>query len=112
MIALTDSKNAYVYAATLDLRIPGRPKDYYILKLVKKVGKYRTIVIDRGYVTLSLVENLFLKGYYLVGTIKRYRNIPQEILNFKMNTSTYRRQRDRSKACEESHDESAPTEVK
>jgi hypothetical protein len=73
MIALNDSKNAYTYAAVLDIRLPGRSKDYYIFQLARKVGKFRTIVIDRGYTTLSLVEKSFKKGFYVVGTIKRLK---------------------------------------
>jgi hypothetical protein len=61
MVSLNDSKNAYTYAAVLDIRLPGRSKDYYIFQLAHKVGKFRTIVIDRGYTTLSLVEKLFKK---------------------------------------------------
>jgi hypothetical protein len=84
MIALNDSKNAYTYAAILDIHLSGRSKDYYIFKLARKVGKYRTIIIDRGYATLSLVRELYEKGFYVVGTIKKYRKIPKEILEAKM----------------------------
>ncbi len=84
MIALNDAKNAYTYAAILDTRETGTAKEKYILKLVGKVGKYRTVVLDRGYVTISLAEKLLKKGFYVVGTIKRYKNIPQEILKFKI----------------------------
>ncbi len=41
-------------------------------------------MLDRGYVTISLAENLLKKGFYVVGTIKRYKNIPEEILKFKI----------------------------
>jgi hypothetical protein len=90
MIALNESKNASTYAAVLDIRLPGRSKDYYIFQLARKVGKFHTIVIDRGYTTLSLVEKLFLKGFYVAGTIKKLKNLPTEILKCKVSSKSER----------------------
>ncbi len=39
----------------------------------------RTIVIDCGYTTLGLVQNLVKIGFQVVGTIKKYSNLPKEI---------------------------------
>jgi hypothetical protein len=61
MIALNDAKNAYTYAAILDTRETGTDKEKYIRKLIGKLGKYRTVVLDRRYVTISLAEKASLK---------------------------------------------------
>ncbi len=41
-----------------------------------KIGQ---LVMDQGYVTLGLVENLANLGFHVVETIKKYANLPNEI---------------------------------
>jgi hypothetical protein len=114
MIAVVDSKNAYFLSGQLDTR-SGSSKQQIILDLVSgKNLESRTIVMDRGYVTLGLVESLVNSGFHAVGTIKKYSNIPKQIRNipkFKESSRT-RRQRDRdSNEVEEEESDDDTTEA-
>jgi hypothetical protein len=80
MIAVVDSKNGYFISGKIYARILGLSKEKIILDLVTgKNLENRTIVIDREYTTLGLVENLVKIGFQVVGTIKKYSNLPKEI---------------------------------
>jgi hypothetical protein len=79
-IAVADSKNGYFYTGRIDARSYGLSREKIILDMIAgKNLENRTIVMDRGYVTLGLVENLVNLGFHVVKTIKKYANLPNEI---------------------------------
>jgi hypothetical protein len=80
LIGLVDAKSAYTYDAIVDTREKNLRKHFYILKLAEKLkDEYHTIVMDRGYSTIDLFKILLQKKIYAVGTIKKYRNLPDVI---------------------------------
>eukprot|EP00475_Leptophrys_vorax_P014379 TRINITY_DN2075_c0_g1_i15.p1 TRINITY_DN2075_c0_g1~~TRINITY_DN2075_c0_g1_i15.p1 ORF type:complete len:551 (+),score=109.36 TRINITY_DN2075_c0_g1_i15:228-1880(+) len=92
LISVVCAKTAYLFNAVIDERIPGLSKEEYVMQLVEKFeSRHRTIVLDRGYSTLSLFDRLYYAGFYAVGTIKRYSNLPDPIKNAKPNVGKPRR---------------------
>jgi hypothetical protein len=69
MITVVDSKNGYFCTRKIDARSNGLFKEKTILYMIAgKNLENRTIVMDRGYVTLGLV-----KRFYVLGKIKKFQ---------------------------------------
>lgn len=86
LLALADGSIPYLYDFDLDRR--DGPKLPHIMEIVEKLeDKGRVIVIDRGYVTLDLIQAVHDAGFFVIGTIKKYQYLPMEFFNSKKLTS-------------------------
>jgi hypothetical protein len=113
VIGIVDAEIPYVYHGIIDQR-DKKAKAEIIYDLcdsfcTENVG--RTLVIDRGYMTLGLVLNLLNLGLFAVGTIKRHANIPAGLRNAKATSSRKRALRCRKKSQPEDEEEEDDDEI-
>eukprot|EP00475_Leptophrys_vorax_P005082 TRINITY_DN13059_c3_g1_i2.p1 TRINITY_DN13059_c3_g1~~TRINITY_DN13059_c3_g1_i2.p1 ORF type:complete len:145 (+),score=27.12 TRINITY_DN13059_c3_g1_i2:19-453(+) len=70
--------NPYLYDFRIDER-SGLPKESIIFDLCESLGAcYRTMVLDRGYSTLSLFEGLLERNLYAVGTDRLVKKVDKD----------------------------------